>query len=278
MRTEIATDLELSVADAINAERSAAGLPGVKVEAHLNASAQAHSDWMADTGNFSHTGEDDSSVADRIEDTGFPLEGNWRMSENIAYTSISGSLDRGETSRMHEGLMDSSGHRANILDPDAAYVGIGLSVGNLTIGGMTQKVVYLTQNFADTDGRTLVQEEADGETVLQPYENGVPVGTAEPTDPPGEDPDDEEEDSGSGGGGGCFVATAAYGDGLHPDVRALRRWRDERLVRHAPGRAFIRAYWIIGPRLARVVAAERASGRVARALLAPIARMVGRGR
>ena len=33
---------------------------------------------------------------------------------------------------MHEGLMESAGHRANILDPNAAYVGVGLSVGNIT--------------------------------------------------------------------------------------------------------------------------------------------------
>ena len=31
---------------------------------------------------------------------------------------------------MHEGLMNSPEHLANILNPDVSYVGIGLSVGH----------------------------------------------------------------------------------------------------------------------------------------------------
>ena len=48
MSTQIATELEQHVAASINAERAAAGLAALKIEAHLNASAQAHSDWMGD--------------------------------------------------------------------------------------------------------------------------------------------------------------------------------------------------------------------------------------
>ena len=54
----------------------------------------------------------------------------------------------------------------------------------------------------------------------------------------------------SASAGGRFVATAAYGSRSHPDVVALRRFRDEVLVRSAPGRAFVAAYRVLGPRMA----------------------------
>lgn len=269
MSIETASRLEEHVAAAINAEREAEGLAPLKLEAHLNAAAQSHSDWMAETGRMSHTGEGGSNAGDRIAETGFDFAGQWGWAENLAWSSISGGLDRGETDLMHDGLMKSPGHRANILDPDMSYVGIGLATG----GGRA----YLTQKFAETEGEVLVQQEVDGETVLQPWEDGAPAGEPLPPEEIPEERDRDEDDDG-GGGGGCFVATAAYGDRLHPEVVALRRWRDERLVRHAAGRAFIRIYRIVGPLLARVVAAERGSGRAARALIAPLARRVGRGR
>lgn len=48
----------------------------------------------------------------------------------------------------------------------------------------------------------------------------------------------------------CFVATAVYGDVDHPDVRRLRRFRDETLRHTAWGRAFIAWYYRYGPTLA----------------------------
>jgi Cysteine-rich secretory protein family len=275
MATQIATELEQQFVAAINAERAAAGLPPLKVEVHLNAAAQSHSDWMTENETLSHTGEDGSDATDRIGDAGFPLTGSWRTAENIAVRSISGSLGDDEVDSLHDGLMDSEGHRENILDPDVAYVGVGVSVGD--IGGSSQDAVYVTQNFADTDGRVLVQEEdADGGTVLQAYQNGVPVGAPQVPDTPEEpdepaDPDEEESDSSSGGG--CFVATAAYGSRSHPDVVDLRRFRDEVLTKHAAGRALIRAYWIVGPKMAVLVSPGRPSGRVARTFIAPLARL-----
>lgn len=48
----------------------------------------------------------------------------------------------------------------------------------------------------------------------------------------------------------CFVATAVYGDPHHPDVVALRYYRDTHLTRSPFGRTAIRVYYIIGPHLA----------------------------
>jgi hypothetical protein len=56
---------------------------------------------------------------------------------------------------------------------------------------------------------------------------------------------------------GCFVATAVYGDRRHPDVVALRRWRDRNLAARPPARWMMQglaaAYARIGPRAAEVV-------------------------
>lgn len=54
-------------------------------------------------------------------------------------------------------------------------------------------------------------------------------------------------------GGVCFVATAAYEDVDHPNVRFLRAFRDDCLVYSSGGRAFIDWYWKVGPRLALIV-------------------------
>src|SRR5690606_12845226 len=109
----------------------------------------------------------------RIAETGFEFSGpGGRAVENLAFADISGGLGQDETDRMHEGLMVSPGHRDNILNPDMSYLGIGLA----TDGGR----VYLTQKFAETDSEVLVQHEVDGQTVLQPWQNGEATGEPMP--------------------------------------------------------------------------------------------------
>ena len=63
------------------------------------------------------------------------------------------------------------------------------------------------------------------------------------------------------------MATAAYGDRMNPDVIALRAFRDNHLVKSRAGRAFVRAYWVIGPRMAKVVAHDKMSGKLIRGVL-----------
>ena len=45
----------------------------------------------------------------------------------------------------------------------------------------------------------------------------------------------------------CFVATVVYGSAVHPDVVALRLFRDEVLTDTRIGRVFIRFYYLMGP-------------------------------
>jgi len=58
------------------------------------------------------------------------------------------------------------------------------------------------------------------------------------------------ENSGSSTKAECFVATACYGSVDHPAVLDLRVFRDERLLPHFLGRAFVAAYYTISPPIA----------------------------
>ena len=52
---------------------------------------------------------------------------------------------------------------------------------------------------------------------------------------------------------GCYVATAVYGSYDCPEVWVLRRYRDFTLAHSWYGRAFIRAYYAISPKLVKVL-------------------------
>ena len=45
----------------------------------------------------------------------------------------------------------------------------------------------------------------------------------------------------------CFIATACYGNCEHPDVIALRSWRDRYLLRSSTGQLLVRAYYRLSP-------------------------------
>ena len=51
----------------------------------------------------------------------------------------------------------------------------------------------------------------------------------------------------------CYVATAAFGSTMHPEVALLRRFRDAHLSRSSLGILFIRSYDVFGPVLAALV-------------------------
>jgi hypothetical protein len=68
---------------------------------------------------------------------------------------------------------------------------------------------------------------------------------------------------------GCFIATSAYSGEAAPAVLVLRDFRDRYLKTHASGRAFVRAYYALSPRLARYLDARPSLKPAVRAALAP---------
>jgi tetratricopeptide (TPR) repeat protein len=72
----------------------------------------------------------------------------------------------------------------------------------------------------------------------------------------------------------CFVATAAFGSPMAPEVRTLRLWRDERLKTSALGRKFVKTYYYFSPPLARLISNHPILKRTARLLLTPLVRQV----
>jgi Ca2+-binding RTX toxin-like protein len=107
---------------------------------------------MLDTDIFSHTGVDGSSHDERIRDAGFDMSGRWRTGENLGLQSVGGEPGYfDELDAIHEGWMNSPGHRANILG-DYDLIGVGVVIGEYDNGGVTYTAVAATQNFGWTSG------------------------------------------------------------------------------------------------------------------------------
>ncbi len=99
----------------VNRERSAVGCRPLRMNVALNKAAQEHSEDMATHGFLSHEGSDGSEPGERMSRAGY----KWSAAaENIAmgYASAEAVVD---------GWMNSSGHRANILDCRFQDTGVG---------------------------------------------------------------------------------------------------------------------------------------------------------
>lgn len=73
-----------------------------------------------------------------------------------------------------------------------------------------------------------------------------------------------------GGGGGCFIATAAFGSPVEPQVMLLRQFRDRILLPHTLGQRFVEFYYTWSPPIARVIADHAWIRTVVRAGLYPL--------
>ena len=96
-------------------------------------------------------------------------------------------------------------------------------------------------------------------TTVHPRNNGNIGGAALPASPPDQSRYAQ-----------CFVATAAYGNYDHPMVLVLREFRDGMLADSGAGRAFIRAYYAVGPTLAGLIEGKPWACFLARLALLPV--------
>lgn len=218
MSAATASDLERYMLDLVNEERTSRGLNALVLDKVLNASADGHSSWMLDNNVFSHSGIGGSTPTERMEAEGFDLSGSWRTAENIAAQSERG--DEGlfdDVYDLHIALMNSAGHRENILMPELEVVGIGIQTGTYSYDSGTYYSVMVTQNFAMTGGETTPDilgpaASVPENTNSQPDTTGVLVGTATAENLVGTDQNDTITGSGgndilSGQGG---IDTAVY--------------------------------------------------------------------
>jgi len=151
----VASPLELEMLTLLNAERTEASLEPLTLNTRLNQAAEDHSAWMLEANVFNHTGEGGSTAGERMEDAGYPFQAPSLAAENIGWQSERGDEGYSDDVEMiHESLMQSPGHRANILDPDATEIGIGIETGDFTVPQGTFDAVMVTQNFATTAADT----------------------------------------------------------------------------------------------------------------------------
>jgi len=122
-------EIEAEMLELVNRERRAAGLKPLEADPELTEVARKHSADMFARGYFSHHTPENLDPFDRMRqaDVRFQTAG-----ENLALAPT--------VQIAHTGLMNSPGHRANILRPQFGRVGIGIMDGG-------RRGLMITQNF-----------------------------------------------------------------------------------------------------------------------------------
>ncbi len=125
----VRTDLEARMLEMLNEERTRAGVKPLKADLQLADVARAHSRDMFAQGYFSHVTPDGRDLSERLRAA---REGYLVAGENLALAATLPGA--------HQGLMNSPGHRKNILRAQFGRVGIGILDGG--VHGL-----MVTQNF-----------------------------------------------------------------------------------------------------------------------------------
>jgi len=128
---------ETDILTLVNQERSAQHLHSLSWDTELHDAARGHSVDMAANNYFSHTSQDGRTFSDRIQAAGYQYN---TAGENIAagYSTPEAAMN---------GWMNSSGHRANILNSSYCDLGVGYAYDS----GSTYDH-YWTQDFGRKTG------------------------------------------------------------------------------------------------------------------------------
>ena len=105
----------------VNSERAKVNLGALTKNSALTSSAQKYAQYMANSNFFSHNGEDGSTFITRNKAAGY-TNYTW-MGENIA-------AGQGSAQAVMNDWMNSSGHKANILNSKAKEIGVGYATNS----------------------------------------------------------------------------------------------------------------------------------------------------
>jgi uncharacterized protein YkwD len=136
--------LEKKIHALVNTERIKHGLKPFKYSSKLSAIARAHSRDMAGKNYTDHIDKDGLNPSDRAKKAGYNIikkmkggkrigvgenihESYMEKSENGVITPFLPRVDEA-AKRAVDGWMNSPGHRANILNPDYTFAGIGVAI------------------------------------------------------------------------------------------------------------------------------------------------------
>ena len=128
--SELREGFKYQLFDLTNAARVVHQLSVLTWDDAVRVTAREHSKDMADNNYFSHTNLRGQSPFDRMEE------------DDLYYTMAGENLAYGQTSSIfaHEGLMNSLGHRENILQAKYEYLGVGVAFNG-------DNHPYYTENF-----------------------------------------------------------------------------------------------------------------------------------
>ena len=121
----------------VNEARKEQGLPSLKPDQALTEAAQRHAEDMLKNNYFSHVSPGGKTVRDRYAAAG-GAAGKY-VAENIAQCGNC-RVDREQIGLLHQGWMNSPGHRANILGHGLESFGFGLAANGSRM--------YAVQTFA----------------------------------------------------------------------------------------------------------------------------------
>lgn len=134
--------------DLVNHERKKAGLPPFQWSYYLAESARAHTQWMVKRKVLSHQFPGEASLGERVGVTGARFDG---AAENVAAGDIAGDT----VANLHDSLMNSPEHRANILSPKYNAVGLAI-ISNDGEMWVTEDFSHTVTSYSDSQFRDAV--------------------------------------------------------------------------------------------------------------------------
>jgi uncharacterized protein YkwD len=145
-----AEQVERALEQMIARERKALGLTPLVIDTRLERIAKAHSDDMVAHHFIAHTSKRTGEAPDRVAAAG------------LTASVVLENIGRGySASEIHRGLMESPGHRANVLHPDARELGIGVtaeSEGERLAFVATELFAKLARTVSTADAPKLIVE------------------------------------------------------------------------------------------------------------------------